>query len=142
MFVWRLGRPALARFSRLRHGDRASVCSTFPAGTGQLWDDGGRLGRWTKKRTREEKFNTAAVFQMNRKFNLKKKVITRFVKVNTLMRSLTKQYKHVTLEGLTAARYRAEVPSFRRAGGVAPRSGFSTRVPAVVRLEVLLWKTD
>lgn len=45
VLVWRLSRPALARFAGLRHGDRASVRSALAGGAGQLGDDGGRLGR-------------------------------------------------------------------------------------------------
>lgn len=45
VFMWRLGGPALAPFARFRHGDGASVRSTLAGGTGELWDDGGRLGR-------------------------------------------------------------------------------------------------
>lgn len=94
-----------------------------------------------KKRAREERF-TAAVFRMNSEFNVKNKkirvtawsMIYPLCKGEYLMRSLTKQYEQVALEGLTAARYRAEFPPFSRAGGEAPRSGVSIWVPAVVHL--------
>lgn len=46
VFLWRLNRPALACFSWLRYSDCASVCDSFPRGTGQLWEDGGGLWCW------------------------------------------------------------------------------------------------
>lgn len=45
VFLWRLRRPALARFARFRHIDGPSVRSTFPGGTDHVRDDGRGLGR-------------------------------------------------------------------------------------------------
>lgn len=46
VFVGSLSRPALACFAWLRHRNCSSVQTAFTCGTGQLWDDGGRLRCW------------------------------------------------------------------------------------------------
>lgn len=43
VFLWRLSRPALARFAGLSHSNGSSVRRTFTGETVDLWDDGGRL---------------------------------------------------------------------------------------------------
>ena len=46
VFMWRLSRPALARFASLGYSNRAAVRLTLAADAGQLWDNGRRRRCW------------------------------------------------------------------------------------------------
>lgn len=50
VFVRRLSRPVLASFPRLGHSDCTAVGFALPCEAAQLWDNGGWLRSWPKKR--------------------------------------------------------------------------------------------